>query len=219
MKENSIRALLPKDLEGRNDIAAQLYAAMNTAVEAEQEKTAAVQKKLDAALEAQKEAEEALQAALEDGDGEKEVNDLKAEVEKLKGELKTEQEAHAATKTGYDTEKSNANIDKQVLAAVKAAKLHESVLPLFEKIGYDRNLAKVDKKDGKVTNLDEVVTAIRALPEFAPHFGGESHTEGAGAGSPPAGNNNNPIAGKGMNNWIRASAGKEVVINGETKND
>ena len=188
MNEKSIRALLPKDLEGREELAAQIYAIFNNAIMTEQAKAAAIQTKLDAALEAQKEAEEAMQAALADDSDSKELETLKAELETTKATLKAEQEAHTATKAGHVEKETNANIDKQVLAAVKDAKLHPSVIPLFEKIGYDRAKAKTDK-DGKVTNLDEVVTAIKALPEFAPHFGGESHTEGAGAGNPPPNNN------------------------------
>ena len=187
MTKSFVKSLLPQDMSDLDSVVEKILSAHGAGIEREKGKAADIQKKLDAALEAKKEAEEAMQAALNDEDGEKELAKLKEELETAKTEKTAAEKALADYKENVETKEVNANIDKQVLAAVKAAKLHDSVLPLFEKIGYDRNLAKVDKKDGKVTNLDEVVTAIKALPEFAPHFGGESRTEGAGAGNPPPG--------------------------------
>lgn len=183
MTRNQIRGLLPKGVEGFDAKEAEdaLYTLFNDALQSERDK---LQAKITAADEGRKEAEGALQAALADETTDKELGELKAKLEAAETALKAEQEAHTATKTGYDTEKANANIDKQVLAAVKAAKLHDSVLPLFERVGYDRTLAKLDK-DGKVTNLDKIVETIKADPALAPHFGGESRVEGAGAGDPP----------------------------------
>ena len=210
MTRNQIRGHLPKGVEGFDAKEAEdaLYTLFNDALQTERDKLNA---KITAAEERANEAEETMKAALEDETGEKELGEFKAKLEAAETRATTAEKALTDRNLEIETEKTNANVDKQVLTAVKAAKLHDSVLPLFERVGYDRALAKVDK-DGKVTNLDKVVEAIKADPSFAPHFGGESRTEGAGNGNPPP-NNNNATPKSSMNNWIRSSVGKETDAN------
>jgi len=163
MKEASIRALLPKDLEGREEIAAQLYAAMNAGVESAANKSQAeidkLSAKLAAAETAKNEAEEALNAALADESADDALKAANAKIAELEASLQAEQDAHSTTKTGYDEKESKAAATAELTKALTAKRMPEEFVEDFIAARVDFAQLKRDK-DGKLTNVDKYVESL-----------------------------------------------------------
>ena len=186
MTRNQIRGHLPKGVEGFDAKEAEdaLYTLFNDALQTEREKLNA---KITAAEERADEAEKTMQAALEDETGEKELSDLKAQVEKLTADLKAETEAHATTKTGYASEKTNAALLEKIhAAAIKEGKLDGLGVKALKKHPLDMSIVK--HKNGEITNLEDVLRHYKEDDVIGDLWGGESRTEGAGNGNPPPNN-------------------------------
>jgi len=187
MTRTFVKSQLPKDVEGLDGIVDAIMTAHGEAVEREKGKAKDLQGKIEALQGQVKEAEESLNAALSDEGADKELADLKSQVEKLTADLKAEQEAHGATKTDYTTRETNtALLEKIHAAAIKEGKLDGLGVKALKKHALDMSIVK--HKNGEITNLDDVLKHYKEDDVIGDLWGGESRTEGAGNGNPPPSN-------------------------------
>jgi len=235
MTRTFVKSQLPKDVEGLDGIVDAIMTAHGEAVEREKGKAKDLQGKIEALQGQVKEAEESLNAALSDEGADKELAELtekvekltsdegadkklaelKAQVEKLTADLKAEQEAHTTTKTGYESEKTNAALLEKIhAAAIKAGKLDGLGVKALKKHSIDMSTVKhkIDKdKNIEITNLDDILKGIQADDVIGDLWGGEIRIEGAGNGNPPPGSD-------GVKNpWLKNSEGKTGTIDEQTK--
>jgi len=191
-----LKSLLPSDLEGLDKIVDTIMDTHGVGIEAEKEKTAAANEKAKAQTEAakallektKKDYEDRLAAKGDETKAEAELNALKEEYEAAKvthaEELKAATDAHDATKTEYETERTNSAMDDAVKAALEEAGCSVDIIPFILKAGYDRTqLTK--EENGSFTGIDKLVEAMKSDPANAKIFG-EKVEVGANVGNPRA---------------------------------
>ena len=111
------------------------------------------------------------------------------EVKTLKAELEAEKTAHGTTKTGYETEKTNATLMEKIhQAAIAEGKLEGVGIAALKKHGLD--MSKVKHKGGEITNMSEIMEEYKTDSVIGALWGGEKTTTGAEAGAPSPNNSN-----------------------------
>ena len=196
-----LKSLFPKDMEGVDKIVDDIMDAHGAGIETEKAKTTKANEQVAGLKTKVTELEKSLETAGNDPEAAKnlatiqtELDQVKADLEKAKtdhaAELKVEKDAHIATKTDYETERTNGAMDKEVSAALKTAGYSEAAIPLFLKAGYDRTQLKQDK-EGKFTEMDKFIEALKADTVHSTFFG-EMQTEGSNVGGNPPGTETKP---------------------------
>ena len=140
---------------------------------------------------------------------EDEKTKLEADISALKAKFEAEAAAHKSTRDSYQAERDAADTDSKISNLLKEKGMNVKVIDKALKL-YDRSAVKKGK-DGKIENADKVIESFKS--EWADFFG-ETSTQGALVGNPPAnvagGNANPKNVNTYMNNLIR---GKDVSSN------